>query len=378
MNHKVVKRGRHYAVRYRTEDGRERQQTTGKTSRRAAERWAADFMSGLGTGEKTHPHAWGSFRQRYERERLAGLPSAPSYRTALDHFERIIKPRQVGDGNTAGLTRFRNVLFSEGFPATSVASYVKHVRAALGWAYRENMLSQKPSVQAGSTAKMRGKPIAFEEFERMLAVVPRVVGRANDAQWRRVLWACWTLGLRRSEVLKLAWDDAGPIRLDGLRTVFFPAHAHKAGRDVLLPLLPDAVKWLAEIPKSQRTGFVFGDLRGRQRLVRTANGVGRTILAIGKKANVVVGQSGGRTQFAGAQSLRQSLGTRLAAAGLNAAVIQAFMRHASYETTMAHYTLLRVDQLATLAEAAFKKVDDLVDGSENPSSRRVAVSGDNS
>lgn len=362
MKYKVIKyAGRpFYVVRYVDSGGNPRERTTQSKNRRTAERWAADFIAGLGHGQ-SHELTWKAFRARYEAQKLAGLPSAGTYRTALSHFETRQRPVMLSDGTSAALARFRDTMIAEGIPRTTAASYVKHVRAAINWAHREGLSRQSASVNAGSTSKMRGRPLTTEEFERMLRAVPKVVGRERAPTWRRVMLAMWTIGIRRGEILSLSWDDDTLIQIRGIERqspqVFFPAHCHKARRDMLLPLLPDAVEWLRKGAKSQRKGLVFAELRGKRKRVRTADGVGRIVSAIGEKAKVITGRDPeGLPQYATAHDLRRSLGNRLAALpGVSTAAITMLMRHKSYETTLAHYTDLRVDQISAMLSAAMEK-----------------------
>ncbi len=180
MNYKLIKySGRPcYVVRYIDASGAPREKSSGKESKRAAERWAAKFI--LDAGQPGgHVSSWAAFRARYEAEHLIVLASAASYRSALTKFEQVIKPAKLADATSASLARFRDRLIQGGAPRTTAASYCKHVRAAVGWAARQGLLPHAPTVRAGSTATMRGRPLATEEFERMLRCASQIVGRNN-------------------------------------------------------------------------------------------------------------------------------------------------------------------------------------------------------
>jgi integrase len=288
------------------------------------------------------------------------MRSAASYRSALNCFERLIGPTKAEDANSENLDRFRDRMIADGMPRTSAASYCKHVRAAFGWAAKRGILLSAPTVKSGSTSRMRGRPLTVEEFERLLKAAAKVVGRSNAEPWRRVMRAMWAIGLRRSEILRLSWDEPGLIHFEGLGRkqprIIFPAECHKAGRDCTLPLLPDAIELLGELPRDGRTGLVFSDLVGVRKRVRTAEGVGRIVAEIGKAAKVVTQKGAdGEATFASAHDLRRSLGNRMAALGVAPQAIAAIMRHSSYSTTLTHYTALRPDQIADLAVPAFEK-----------------------
>ena len=57
---------------------------------------------------------------------------------------------------------------------------------------------------------MKGRPITAEEFDRMLAAVPKV--RPQEARARtRFLTGLWLSGLRLSEACALSWDEDAPF-----------------------------------------------------------------------------------------------------------------------------------------------------------------------
>lgn len=53
---------------------------------------------------------------------------------------------------------------------------------------------------------MKGRAITAEEFERMVAAVPGVVGEKDAPHWRHYLRGLWASGLRLGESLDLWWD----------------------------------------------------------------------------------------------------------------------------------------------------------------------------
>ncbi len=160
---------------------------------------------------------------------------------------------------------------------------------------------------------------------------------------------------------QVSWDCDDLIRIqriDSRRpTICFPGHRQKNGRDDILPLLPEAVHLLRTVPKAERTGLVFLPLRGKRKLVASADGIGRVVSAIGKKAKVKTGEGvDGSPMFATAHDLRRSLGDRLAVnPALSPAVVARLMRHRSFDTTLVHYAALRADQIADQAWAALEK-----------------------
>ena len=120
----------------------------------------------------------------------------------------------------------------------TIASVLRHLRPALTWAVSMGMLRSVPAMHPPKKSKgqtlMRGRPITAEEFDRMIAVVPKV--RPDDsAAWVHYLTGLWLSGLRLEESLALSWDQDEPFLIDlsGKRPAFqrIYAEAQKARRD---------------------------------------------------------------------------------------------------------------------------------------------------
>ena len=88
----------------------------------------------------------------------------------------------------------------------------------LSWGVRMGLLAKLPSIEIPRRAKgqklMKGRPITGEEFERMLAKVPDVVGEAAATSWTHYLNGLWHSGLRLAESLELHWDRDDKLCVD--------------------------------------------------------------------------------------------------------------------------------------------------------------------
>ncbi len=85
---------------------------------------------------------------------------------------------------------------------------------------------------------MRGRPIAGEEFERMLQAVPAVRPR-DPGDWQRYLKGLWLSGVRLEESTILSWNEEAPFAIDlsGRHPRFrIHAEAEKGFRDRYLPM----------------------------------------------------------------------------------------------------------------------------------------------
>jgi integrase len=288
---------------------------------------------------------WPEFRQRYEAEKLATLApkTQDTGRTALNHVERVLNPDRLAKLTTANMSRFQAELRQEGMGDVTLASVLRHLRPALNWAVSMGMLAKVPDLHPPKRTKgqtlMRGRPITAEEFDRMLAGVPKVRPR-DSAVWTRYLTGLWLSGLRLEESLALSWDQDEPFTVDlsGRRPALrIYAEAQKARRDEILPMTPDFAEWLLQTPEAERVGRVFKVNGLKTGKPISPKRVCRLVSKIGKKAGVVVNKADGK--YASAHDLRRSFGTRWAKRVMPA-VLKRLMRHASIETTMGYYVAL--------------------------------------
>ena len=161
---------------------------------------------------------WAEFRQRYTDENLSALAerTLDTASTAMNHVERVINPAKLSALSAAVLSRFQTSLRKQGMADTSIAVYLRHLRAGLSWAVSMGMLAKVPELHVPKRARgktSRGRPLRLEEAEKMFLVVPKV--RPDDAaSWQRFLTGLWLSGLRLEEALALSWDDDKPFAVD--------------------------------------------------------------------------------------------------------------------------------------------------------------------
>jgi integrase len=351
----VVNRGRKFLyIRYLCPDaGKPIERSTGTDNRREAEKIAAKWEGELQEGRYAKPSrmTWAAFREYYSASALPGLSkrTAEAYESTLNIFERASNPQKLSDVTTQRVTTLVTALRTNGRSEATIASYLRHLKAAMRWAKRQGLLSVVPQFDMPKRLKggklMRGRPVTGEEFDRMIEATARVVENTAAASWNFYLRGLWLSGLRLSESLTLRWDegpDAIVVDLEGRRPMLrIPAEAHKAHRDTLLPMTPDFARLLDSIPESERRGRVFRllDSDGTQ-MAAERNGVGKILTAIGKAAGVVVDERKRRgkmvRKFASAHDLRRAFGQRWAGKVMPT-VLRELMRHADIGTTMKYY-----------------------------------------
>jgi integrase len=221
---------------------------------------------------------------------------------------------------------------------STIACSLRNLRVVARWGHRHGYLNKVPVFDMPKgVQRMKGRPIATEEFERMLAATAKVVGVKAAESWKLLLEGIWWSGLRLGESMALRWDHQPGgvfVMLNGKKSVLaFDTDSQKSGKVQLVPLAPEAVRLLE--PLQESSGYVFKPRRqDGLPLARDAERVGKIIGQIGRKAQVLVDNRTGKN--ASAHDLRRAFGFRWSRRVMPPQ-LQELMRHASIETTMRYY-----------------------------------------
>ena len=342
--------------------------------RKAAERLAGELQSQLERGTAAMPSrfTWEEFRRRYKAEVIPSLAkkTGGKLQVVFDRLEREVNPVRLRDLTEARLSHFAAALRAAEVSETTIGSYLAHLKAALNWAVRQKLLPTLPSFPKIHRSKrsngrpMKGRAITAEEFERMLAAVPSVVGEAAAPDWVRYLKGLWTGGLRLGESLDLWWDRPEkiyPVFPRGGRPMLrIPGELEKGHTDRLLPIAPEFALLLQETPEAERTGPVFR-LEGRVGRYGAFQ-VSKIVSKIGAAAGVKVyvnPKNPEKVKHASAHDLRRAFGARWAARLMPAQLME-LMRHESIETTLRFYVGTDAQRTADAAWSAFERLQQSV------------------
>lgn len=338
-----------FVLRWRDpETGAWKEQAAKSKAKKDADKAAAQLEADLQQGRYVAPSkvSWSEFRLAFEADKLPSLAprSRNSYKSALNHVENQLHPEKLSELDSTALNRLQTRLRENGLRESSIATHLRHVKAALKWSHDLGMLVKMPKVQmprrARSERHMRGRPITREEFERMLKASESV--RPNDHDiWKGLLEGLWLSGLRLGESLELSWEVESGLSVDfsgNFPCFVIAAESEKGFRDRRLPITPDFAAVLQATPTDDRRGKVFAVARsfGLDR-------VSRVICQIGAKANVVTSKE--QNKFASAHDLRRAFGTRWASR-VTPVTLRQLMRHSSIETTLKYYVEQNVDLIA--------------------------------
>ncbi len=371
--------------------GKRHKRSTETENRKEAEKFAAKWEQDLQEGRYKAPSkvTWDEFRERLETEYLAGKSRAyfGAMCSTLNAFESACRPQKLLAVSDVHVRHFAQVLRREEKSEATIASYLKHLRAAFRWALKLDLVAKLPKFELptiDNDEAAKGRPITEEEFDRLCSKIvdgllhavsqrgaPKLPPKRTLSQhalqerrdkqtkwatkaapsWARLLKGLWMSGLRLGEALCLTWDDDSQIRVDltGRRpTLSMPAAKNKRRKRIECPITPDFVEFLLETPEESRTGFVFTPLGKSGQPVRDKDWVSRVIASAGHAAGIKVkldGETDEATKFASAHDLRRSFGARWARRVVPA-VLKELMRHRSVETTLKYYAKQDAEAIA--------------------------------
>ena len=102
-----------------------------------------------------------TFRERYEEEHLASLTKdAGNARSTLNQLEKHLDPDRLCKINASALSTFQTKLRATGIKETTIASSLRHVKAALSWGVSVGMLAvdaQDQHAQGGQGPEDEGR-----------------------------------------------------------------------------------------------------------------------------------------------------------------------------------------------------------------------------
>jgi integrase len=299
---------------------------------RAAAIWEQELAA---KGPQTGPLHWDSFRIRFESEHLPRLSvnGRKCYRTALTSFERLIgHPTDIKNITVSTMSEYATALDKTGISTEAQRNYIRHIKSALSWAAKMELIAKAPRVimpRAEKGSRMKGRPVTEAELLRLAKAAP-IVRPVDHQQYSRLIQGLYLSGLRIAEAMRLTWDPS-PFYVD-LHGSKFPklviqASGQKARRNETCPITPDFAEFLLQTPESEREGRVFP----------CSTNAAKIVSEIARAAGVAVT----------AHDLRRSFGTRWSVRVMPV-VLQKMMRHRDIKTTLSYYIDHESDDLGAI------------------------------
>ena len=285
----------------------------------------------------------------------------------VDQKERHLRRLQESTGASRlpdltadALELHLNKLRASGLSARSV-NFARQIAVAfMSWSVKtgrmpDNPLVVVPKLDESKDRRRIRRPLTDDEVARLLAM-------AEDHGRKAWYLTAALAGLRKGDLQRLTWADvdcaAGTITVrDGKakREDVVPLHPQLTGvlqarKDEALAMpsakvFPQTVTTLTTHKDFLRAGLA------REETITDENGE-PVMIGKGKRrrpaTRIVAEDAEGRV--IDLHAMRTTLGTNLARAGVAPQVAQKIMRHADYRTTLKHYTVLGLNDMAAAIE----------------------------
>lgn len=324
-----------WSVGWLDPDGKRRSKTIGSEEKAASYKAVIEDRLAHGHDGVDLRKQWKDFRQEYEKQILAGKRPRTRRVTqeALDHFEKIIKPKKISGIRTQTIDTFvAKRRKDEGLkpdtkisPAT-INKELRHIRAAIRVAKDWHYIAEVPRFRMIKEPKKLVRYVTPEHFAAIykacdVAIRPALMNQSPADWWRALLVFCYMTGWRISEPLALRREDLDLVA----GTAITRAADNKAGRDERVPLHPVVIEHLRRIEDFGPLVFPWPHHE-------------RTLWVDFRKIQKAAGIAG--SDAYGFHDLRRAFATQNALT-LTADGLQTLMRHKSYTTTQRYISMAR-------------------------------------
>jgi integrase len=200
---------------------------------------------------------------------------------------------------------------------------LKHMfTKAIEW----KMITENPArtVKPFRKTRRRERFLTQEEIRRLLDQLP-------DHQ-RPLIQLALLTGLRRGNLLNLKWEQ---VNID-LGILIIPAQEAKGGRDLKLPLAPEAVELLKSIPRHPSSNYVF------------CKGDGKPYKDIYSGFRLALKRAG--IEECTIHTLRHTVGSHLVMNGVDLATVKELLGHRDIQTTLRYAHLAQDHKREAIAK----------------------------
>lgn len=337
---------------------------TGQWGNDGAKRFLAELSAITGVKIASR-EAVGDFLRRWLTMRAHSLAqgSAMRYDSILTGFLAYVgESVAISDVSTSQVATFRDRLIADGLHPNTVNKSLMVLGQVFAEAVTQGLIDRNPArglnVKGAAKRKQHRRAFTIEQFRALVASLEptdstdgRALTAAQLRDWQLFVLLAGYTGGRQQEVARLRWEQVD------LRKGVLTLARSKTADTHWIPLHPTLKAALERTPKAERTGPVLPLLAERQRR-HISNDFRRLILPrIGIEqafAERAKGQRGRTLAPYSIHSLRHSLATWLAAAGVEESMRMRLIGHED-EAINRGYTHAGAEQAA----AALAKVPGL-------------------
>ena len=280
----------------------------------------------------TSDMTWAEFVEVFIEKHAARKPASTSaaYQHCLNIFTAVGKPRYLTKVTHSLLEDFVTKRLKLGVAPATVNRDLRHIKAALRWAKRRDYLLDIPDFKGLFVKENRRKPIIIpdEDFLAMVKALRspnlQLVHRSAD-WWRIFLYVAYYLGLRRGEILGLAWEQ---VRLDSLEISVLAATS-KGRKERVVPMAPELGKLFQEWKDKN------APVRGRDEVLPWPHDNYRSLYDDWHAIQTAAGIPEGEHYVP--KNCRSTCASALIASNVPTVVVKDFLGHATVTTTENYY-----------------------------------------
>ena len=270
-----------------------------------------------------------------------------SYRVAIEGLLASLGRRaklNIAAIAPADITRFRDEQVASGKVASTVRTIFAKLIAAFNAAKQAGIISHNPAEgvdlpplpKSKSGGDSLSEPFSPEQVAALMeAAIAKRKGKPafeSGAEWRGAILVAYCTGVRLTDVTNLRWDA---INLPARTLTFREKKGKLYSKEATIPLHPALEAHLLEMSAPDSgAAFIFPALAGR-----TSSVVGEAFARIMAEAGIVrelvhepePGSKGRRRYNLGFHSLRHTMNSEMANAGVSVEIRQLFTGHKSAE-----------------------------------------------
>ncbi|MGB7061141.1 MAG: tyrosine-type recombinase/integrase [Candidatus Zixiibacteriota bacterium] len=319
---RVFNRGKNWYVDYAV-DGRRVRKSFGR-QKKVAELYLKNVEVKMAKGEelspKYDPISWEEFIAKYLDYSLANKSTA-TYETDCSRIKvlnQFLSSRGIRrpEGITPGvIDEFRSVLLPKCTERT-FGHYLTLVKAMLNKAVSWRHIKENPLAQVKKVRPSNARQIRFLTSEEISTVLEKA-----DPFMQKVIRILLYTGMRRSELVYLAWEDIDfHNKLIHVQSKPEEGFHPKSRRARSIPINPDLEQLLLDLP--QRGRYIFDDGNGRPQYTRDY--YTKHFAKITKSAEV---------KNATLHTLRHTFASHLVMSGVDLRTVQELLGHSTVTMT---------------------------------------------